>query len=115
GIFAPAAAQSANVCTIVADAGSGEILIEDGDCRTRVTPASTFKIPLAVMGYDAGFLDNTQKPALPFKKGYADWGGANWTRTTTPERWMTYSVVWYSQEITRALGKKKLAAYTKAF
>lgn len=103
------------VCTVVADARSGDILLEDGDCRSRVTPASTFKVALAVMGYDAGFLNDENLPELPFRKGYADWGGRNWTQATTPQRWMAYSVVWYSQQIARALGASKLAAYASAF
>lgn len=103
------------ICTVVADARSGSILLEDGDCRNRVTPASTFKVPLAAMGYDSGFLADARSPELPFKKGYADWGGSNWTQETTPQRWMTYSVVWYSQEITRALGIEKLKSYASAF
>lgn len=112
---APATVFAANVCTLVADAQSGEVLIEEGDCRTRVTPASTFKIPLAIIGYDSGFLTDTATPSLPFKKRYADWGGKEWTQATTPLRWMKHSVVWYSQEITRALGVPKLAAYTQKF
>lgn len=108
-------ASAANICTVVADAQTGRIVAEEGDCRTRVTPASTFKIPLAVMGYDAGYLRDRNLPALEFREGYAAWGGPNWTQTTTPERWMTYSVVWYSQQITHALGVHKLAAYTDGF
>ena len=44
-------AQARIICTIVADAGSDEVFLEKGDCASRVTPASTFKVPLAVMGY----------------------------------------------------------------
>ena len=113
--LSPRAASATNLCTVIADAVTGQILLEDGDCRTRVTPASTFKIPLALIGYDAGFLDDAQTPALAFREGYAAWGGNNWTQTTTPTRWMKYSVVWYSQQITRALGVDKLSAYTDAF
>lgn len=107
--------EARTICTVLADARSGKILIEDGDCRTRVTPASTFKIALAVMGHDAGFLKDEATPALPFVEGYPDWGGANWRQTTTPARWMTHSVVWYSQRIAHALGVERLAAYTSAF
>lgn len=109
------AAEARMICTVVADATSGTILHEQGDCQSRVTPASTFKVPLAVMGYDAGFLTNETTPKLPYRKGYADWGGKNWTQDTTPERWMKYSVVWYSQEIARALGVAKMGAYLSGF
>lgn len=109
------AAEARTICTVLADARSGTILMEEGDCRTRVTPASTFKIALALMGHDAGFLKDSETPALPFVEGYPDWGGANWRQTTTPARWMTHSVVWYSQRIAHALDVTRLAAYTSAF
>ena len=86
----PASAKT--ICTIMADASSGEVLLSQGDCGTRVTPASTFKIPLSLMGFDAGYLASANAPVLPFKTGYPDWGGSNWTWPTDPQRWMKYSV-----------------------
>lgn len=109
------AAHARTVCTVVADARSGAILLEEGDCRTRVTPASTFKIPLAVMGFDAGILTDARSPVLPFREGYPAWGGENWTRPTDPAQWMQHSVVWYSQQIARDLGVERMAGYASAF
>jgi len=113
GFSAPAEARI--ICTIVADAASDDIILEKGDCKTRVTPASTFKVPLAVMGYDSGFLENAEEPVLPFMEGYPDWGGDAWRQPTTPKRWLEYSVVWYSQQITRFLGYEQLRDYAEAF
>lgn len=103
------------VCTLVIDARTGAVIVEEGDCGTRVTPASTFKIPLAVMGYDAGFLTETTAPVLQFRAGDPDWGGANWTRDTDPVSWMRFSVLWYSQRITHALGAATLTGYAQSF
>ena len=110
-----APAEARILCTIVADAASAETLLEDGDCTTRVTPASTFKVPLAVMGYDSGFLKNAGEPVLPYAKGYPDWGGDAWRQPTDPKRWMQFSVVWYSQQIARSLGAERLRTYAEAF
>lgn len=110
---APAAAKT--ICTIIADATTGGILLEQGDCRSRVTPASTFKIPLSVMGFDSGVLSDVNAPTLPFRQGYADWGGDKWKQPTDPARWMKYSVVWYSQQITAALGLAEMQGYADAF
>ncbi|MEP3438165.1 MAG: class D beta-lactamase [Hoeflea sp.] len=110
-----ASAGARTICTVIADARTGEILLEQGDCRSRVTPASTFKVALSLIGFDAGFLTGTNAPVLAFKPGYPDWGGANWTQPTDPERWMKYSVVWYSQQITAALGAEKIESRLKAF
>lgn len=109
------AASAETVCTLVIDAPTGAVLHEEGDCRSRVTPASTFKIPLAVMAYDAGVLTDAHQPVMAFRAGDPDWGGADWTRDTDPARWMRFSVVWYSQRLTRALGSDALTRYGQAF
>lgn len=113
--FAPGIGQAANLCTFIADAATGATVHENGDCQTRITPASTFKVPLALMGYDSGFLKDTQTPYLPYKDGDASWGGKEWKQRTTPLRWMKYSVVWYSWAITRQLGLEGLISYTRKF
>ncbi|TNB49459.1 class D beta-lactamase [Martelella lutilitoris] len=109
------AALAETLCTLVADAATGAVLLEEGDCQVRVTPASTFKVPLAVMGYDAGFLKDAAHPVLAYQEGDPDWGGANWRRDTNPADWLRYSVVWYSQRITHALGAEALTAFAQAF
>jgi beta-lactamase class D len=108
------AAGAAEVCTLVADAATGRTLVERGDCASRVTPASTFKIALSLMGYDAGFLTDARTPLLPYRAGYVDWR-ENWKYPTDPAKWMKDSVVWYSQQVTQALGMARFAAYTQRF
>lgn len=112
--FLPLPAGAATLCTIVADAANGRILVEEGDCGTRATPASTFKLPLALMGFDSGFLADAHAPRLPFKEGYPDWGGDAWRQPTDPEHWMKHSVVWYSQRIAEHLGKERFGRYVAA-
>jgi beta-lactamase class D/CubicO group peptidase (beta-lactamase class C family) len=112
-VTAPAL-HAAEICTAIADAATGKILMQRGDCQRQVTPASTFKIPLSLMGYDAGFLKDAQAPELPFRPGYVDWR-PSWRSATAPAKWMSESVVWYSQQITRSLGKARFADYTARF
>ncbi|KQT66264.1 MULTISPECIES: class D beta-lactamase [unclassified Aureimonas] len=114
-VLSPGAAGARTICTVVADASDGRVLVEEGDCRTRVTPASTFKVPLALMGFDSGLLADAKSPVLPFKTGDVDWGGENWRQDTDPTRWMTYSVVWYSQRLTHRLGADRLSDYARRF
>ena len=115
GLFALISnAHARDVCTAIADAKTGKILVQKGDCSGRVTPASTFKIAISLMGYDAGFLKDEHTPKLPFREGYVDWR-ANWREDTDPGKWMKDSVVWYSQQVTRALGMARFAAYTRKF
>ncbi len=108
-------AEARTLCTMLSDAQSGKILLEQGECRERVTPASTFKLALAVMGFDAGFLAGPHAPVLDYREGDPDWGGEAWKQPTDPTRWLKYSVVWYSQRITHALGAERLTAYATAF
>lgn len=102
-------------CTWVSDANTSAVLLQRGDCTTRITPASTFKLAISLMGFDAGYLHDAHTPVLTYKPGDPDWGGANWLQPTDPTRWIKYSVVWYSQRITHALGAAKVEGYTRAF
>lgn len=107
----PALARS---CTLIADAETGRLLQRIGKCGMRVSPASTFKIALGVMGYDSGVLKDAHNPALPYREEYkAPFEG--WRRTTDPTAWMRDSVVWYSQELTRAMGPERFARYVELF
>ncbi|MBV8123581.1 MAG: class D beta-lactamase [Paucibacter sp.] len=109
-----ATAQARVVCTVLADAATGSILHSKGDCATRVTPASTFKMAISLMGYDAGFLQDEHTPALPYKEGYVDWR-EEWKQTTDAQRWMKLSVVWFSQQVTQTLGEKSVQHYVDTF
>lgn len=108
--------QAKTLCTAVVDVSTGRILRQAGlGCAERVTPASTFKIALSLMGFDSGFLKDEHSPTLNFQAGDPDWGGEAWRQPTDPERWMKYSVVWYSQRITHALGVGTFQEYVKRF
>jgi beta-lactamase class D len=103
------------VCTAVADASTGKVLVQQGECSSRVTPASTFKIAISLMGYDSGFLKDQHTPALPYRDGYITWAGGDARQSTDPARWIRDSVVWFSQQVTQSLGKDRFAEYTKQF
>lgn len=113
--FNISAALAGTICTIVADTSSGELLLEEGDCSSRVTPASTFKIAISLMGFDAAFLQNEHSPTLPYRPGDPDWGGAAWLEPTDATRWFQYSVVWFSQRVTHALGEATVKRYAESF
>lgn len=97
-------------CTLIARAESKKILVNKGDCTVRHSPASTFKIPLALMGFDSGVLVDAHTPQLPYKDEY-NASLESWRHDTDPTSWEKESVVWYSQELTKKLGMKKFKAY----
>jgi beta-lactamase class D len=101
-------------CTLMVDAASGAALVRKGSCDERVTPASTFKIPLSLMGFDSGVLRDEHTPWLPYKPGYAAANRA-WRHDTDPARWLRESVVWYSQQVTSRLGAAGVRGYVQAF
>jgi beta-lactamase class D len=113
-LSATTAAFAGPSCTIVADAESQKVIVQTGDCAVRTTPASTFKLAMAVMGYDTGILKDAHNPTWPFKPGYPDFLEA-WKHPTDPTRWLAYSVVWYSQVLTRHLGPVRFARYARDF
>lgn len=113
-IIGISSAGAHELCMAVADAATGKVLVQRGECRQRVTSASTFKIAISLMGYDSGFLKDEHTPTLPFREGYVDWR-ENWKYPTDPSKWMKDSVVWYSQQITKSLGKERFAEYTRRF
>jgi len=114
-VLSVATAQAKTICTVIADAADNKILTQQGDCSSRVTPASTFKIAISLMGFDAGFLKDAHTPTLPYRAGYPDWGGDAWRQPTDPTRWIRYSVVWFSQQVTKALGETRFQQYATAF
>ncbi len=101
-------------CTLLADAATGRVAREEGACDTRITPASTFKIAIALMGYDAGFLVDEHTPVQHWRHGDVLWRDG-WQQDTDPSRWISESVVWYSQRVTAALGSARFARYAAAF
>ena len=104
-------ASADTTCTLIVDADTGATLVRAGDrCDQRLTPASTFKIPLSLMGFDSGILRDANRPAWPYKEGYPAWIDL-WRRTTTPQTWLRDSVVWYSQVLTGRLGADRLQRY----
>ncbi len=101
---------------------NGKIVKQVGECNTRHAPFSSFKIAIALMGFDSGFLKNSQEPKLTITKD-AEKSLGGWQhpirflhfRDQTPATWMRYSVVWYSQEITKHLGMEKFQEYVSKF
>jgi beta-lactamase class D len=107
-------AQAKTGCTLVISAPDGTVLKEDGDCTKRHTPASSFKIPLALMGFDAGVLKDQDTPRLPYDDAiHADI--ALHRQTTTPTLWLQNSVVWFSQRLTETLGMMRFQTYVDRF
>ncbi len=81
-------------------------------CSKRVSPASTFKVPLSLMAFDTGILKN--------ENSAMKWDGRKsarpeWNRDQTAASWMRLSVVWFSQRLTPRLGLPRIERYLAQF
>jgi beta-lactamase class D len=102
-------------CTIIAEAATGNIIHRQGTCDQRFSPASTFKFPLAIMGFDSGILTGPHDPVWDLKPEYEPSKREQAYQKVDPAIWEKESIVWFSQQLTRTLGEKRFADYVARF
>jgi len=88
-----------------------KIIIQEGDgCNNYYSPNSTFKIALAVMGFDTKILTDDHSPIwqAPIKVSFLPYFHSP---SQSPSSWMRFSVVWYSQILTKKMGEKLFYNY----
>ena len=103
---------------LVTDFDTNDILDSEGDVHGRFAPCSTFKIPLALMGFDAGILYDGQNPVWHYKPAFDARAPVMidaWRKSFDPAGWLKESAIWYSQELALKLGQEKFAQYVAAF
>ena len=118
GLTAAVAAEDPGAlvaCTVVADQASGVVLVREGTCDQRFAPMSTFKVPLAVMGFDAGILKDAQDPVWAIKPEYRPSKREMAFPEVDPTSWEKNSIVWFSQHLTTLLGETAFARYVADF
>jgi beta-lactamase class D len=101
-------------CFMLYDNSSKKMVSEynpNNRCSQRIPVNSTFKLPLALMAFDAGVIN---------KDTVFKWNGhryelPGWSGDQTPASWEKYSVVWVSQQITPQLGLGKIKKYLADF
>ena len=98
-------------CTVILDQETGTAIVRTGTCDKRFTPMSTFKVPLALMGYDAGLLMDRHTPRWDYDPKFDAPKRAR--KAVDPTIWEKESILWYSQELTRKLGSKAFDDYVR--
>jgi beta-lactamase class D len=100
---------------LLVDGASGKTLLQIGsELDEQLSPCSTFKIPLSLMGYDVGILKDEEMPTWEYQEGYDDFL-ETWKAPQSPQSWMRYSCVWYSKLLSCYLGLEKMQSYLAAF
>ncbi|MBL4916283.1 class D beta-lactamase [Szabonella alba] len=118
GALSPLRAQSPALpwsCTIMADAQSGDEILRQGVCDQPVTPMSSFKLPLAVMGFDSGILTGPHDPVWPINEAFNPSQRERAFPRVDPEMWERESLLWFSQELTTRMGMARFAGYVQGF
>lgn len=93
---------------------NGKIIEKLGNCEERFPPCSTFKLPLAAMGFDSKILTDENNPVWKYKPGYADFLEI-WKQDHTPQKWLKNSCIWYSRQITHKMGIENFRKYITDF
>jgi beta-lactamase class D len=113
--FATAALASEKfVSTVLVDAATGETIHRAGPAERRFSPCSTFKFPLAVMGFDSGVLVDPHQPLWDYRAEFQTTMEQQ-KKATDPTIWLRDSIVWYSQDLTRKLGEARFRDYVARF
>ncbi len=101
-------------CFTLYDMKTSKLIVRSNParCEERTSPCSTFKVPLALMAFDSGILEDETSPMK--------WDGTKtsrdeWNRDQTAATWMQNSVVWFSQRLTPQLGMERVKAYLSGF
>jgi beta-lactamase class D len=98
-------------CFLLFELGVGEIRRDPSEaCRTRLTPASTFKVPHALAALDAGVIKSPDE-RLPYD-GKGDWPESA-KRDHTLASAVRHSVLWYFQRVAERLGPEREAQYLR--
>jgi len=117
GTFFLASMGTANAdvaCTLVLKQGAPNPIFQEGDiCDEEFAPASTFKIVLALIGFETGLLLSPDEPRVEYDPAL-NAPYKSWRLSTTPQSWLRYSVVWYSHWITKRLGMEQFQKHVDA-
>lgn len=103
-----------NACFILYSVNEQKILTQynpKNRCKERISPNSTFKIPLSIMAFDSNVIYQNTIFKWDGKKGFIP----EHEQDQTPESWLKYSVLWVSQKITPELGYARIKKYLYKF
>lgn len=99
------------ICAMLYDVQEQKIIYKNDatECGVRTAPVSTFKIPLFLMAYQEGLINNSTTFKWDGKKHEID----SWNKDQTVRSWIQNSTVWVSQQLTQKLGKDKISETLK--
>jgi beta-lactamase class D len=108
---APPPAVNAGECVVVAPLAGGEMIAGGEECSRRTLPASTFKVPHALVALQTKVVTG---------KTVIKWDGVTrdypvWNQDQTLESAIKMSAVWVFQRFAAAIGRERELEYLKSF
>ncbi|MBS0290821.1 MAG: class D beta-lactamase [Proteobacteria bacterium] len=103
-----------DACFMLYDLNTNKVVSEynpNGRCGERIAPNSTFKIPLSLMGFNQGLINQNTVFKWDGKSGEL----TSWNQDQTPNSWLKNSVLWVSQQISTQLGHDAIKSYLANF
>ncbi len=113
--FLTSTVHGAQTCFIAIDEKNTVICLQGSGQDERISPFSTFKIALSLMGFDSGILLDEQHPEWPCESQNLNVAFESWKAAQTPQTWIKNSVVWYSQKLAKQLGLDRIKHYLLLF
>jgi len=99
-LAAESAVAAPRHCFVLREVGKGDVVRKGGDeCKKRSTPASTFKVPHALIALETGVVGEEEKLTMPPNRTFPRWGGEHTLRSATHD-----SVVTFFQAMARRIG-----------
>ena len=98
-------------CFLLLDTESGELRSHGDDCAAATAPASTFKVPHAVLALETGVVPD---PSFTLKWDGRQRSIQSWNRDHDLRSAVSSSVLWYFQETARRIGPERMAKGVKA-
>ncbi|WNG50754.1 class D beta-lactamase [Archangium minus] len=109
----PAPAKKHPGCFVLLDLKTGEQKRNDPErCAKRLPPASTFKIPHALIALETGVVTD---PAATRKWDGKKRSVADWNRDHSLESAITASAVWFFQGTAKQIGRERMKEWVHRF
>jgi len=93
-------------CFVAARGETRELVVNPDECAVRTSPASTFKIPHALIALETGVVT----PATVFKWDGTAYDFPSWRADHTVESAIRASVLPFFQRTAKAIGRERMAA-----
>jgi beta-lactamase class D/2-keto-3-deoxy-L-rhamnonate aldolase RhmA len=104
-------AVKAGECVVVAPLNGSEVIAGGDECTRRTLPASTFKVPHALVALQTHVVNGTTVIKWDGKK--RDYEA--WNRDQTLESALKMSAVWVFQQFASAIGRERELEYLRKF